>query len=131
MNTFHALLIRAGLAYDVTPFTARLAGKHADPPPEVLRVLACSTARARTVRAGATAVSVWTNSDRHADHRPNPWAAMVLADIFNLIADLSPDEIIANPALTFRGDVVIGGPCLMTGAIARSLPRPDPFTGAA
>lgn len=130
MDIITALLIRPGLARDVTAFTATATDSH-QTPREVLRALEASTARSRIVRAGAAAVTVWTSADRHADNRLNPWSSMVLADALNLVADLTPDDIMATPALTCRGLVVVTGRCLMTGALRTVRPAPDPLADAA
>lgn len=130
MNIITALLVRPGLTRDVTAFTATSLDER-QPAPEVLHALNASAARSRVVRAGAAAVTIWTSSDRNADARPNPWAAMVLADTLDLVSELSPDDIVAHPALTCRGAVVITGRCLMTGALSALRPIRDPLTDAA
>lgn len=56
---------------------------------------------------------------------------MVLADALDLVADLAPDDIMANPALTCRGLVVVTSRCLMTGALRTLRPVPDPLADAA
>lgn len=128
MNIVTGFLVRPGLDRDVTVFDIATTDGH-QTPEEVLHALRATAARSRIVRTDVAA-TVWTSDDCRADHSPNPWSAMVLARALNLMPDLSPDDVIAHPALTFRGLVVVTGRCPLTGALSALRPAPDPLADA-
>ena len=129
MNIVTGFLVRPGLDRDVTLFDIATTGSE-QTPDEVLYALGAAAARSRIVRTAVVAATVWTSDDCRADHSPNPWSAMVLARALNLMPDLSPDDVIAHPALTFRGLVVVTGRCPLTGALSALRPAPDPLADA-